>query len=141
MKKSVLAGSIIVVFAFYALLHNNSFFALPVSANRTNGLSANTNTATQGAYKDGIYIGSSADAFYGTIQVQAIVKNGKLADVQFLQYPNDRSESIQINQPAMPVLKQEALQAQSAQVDVVSGATDSSQAFMQSLASALSQAK
>jgi len=94
-----------------------------------------------GKYADGSYIGSAADAYYGTVQVKAIVKNGQLADVQFLQYPNDRSNSRYINSQAMPLLTQEAIQAQSAQVDGVSGATFTSQAFQQSLATALALAK
>ena len=100
-----------------------------------------TNTSSQqGAYKNGTYTGSVADAFYGNIQVQAVITNGQISDVIFLQYPNDRSTSIAINTQAMPYLKQEAIQAQSAQVDIVSGASDTSQAFQQSLASALAQA-
>jgi uncharacterized protein with FMN-binding domain len=94
-----------------------------------------------GQYKDGSYTGVGADAYYGTIQVKAIVSGGKLADVQFLSYPNDRQHSIQVNDYARPILAQEAIQAQSAQVDGASGATFSSQAFIQSLASALAQAK
>src|SRR6185437_2894640 len=81
---------------------------------------------SQGQYKDGEYTGQAADAFYGNIQVKAVIQGGKITDVQFLQYPSDRSTSIQINQQAMPYLKQEAIQVQSAQVDIVSGATDSS---------------
>ena len=92
-------------------------------------------------YKDGSYTGEVADAFYGNIQVQAVVSGGRLTDVQFLQYPNDRQNSVRINTAAMPILRQEAIQAQSAEVDIVSGATDSSQAFIQSLASALGQAQ
>lgn len=94
----------------------------------------------QRKYKNGNYIGSTADAFYGLVQVEAIIKNGQIADVQFLQYPNDRQHSVLINSQAMPYLKQEAISAQSANVDIVSGATATSQAFIQSLASALSQA-
>lgn len=94
-----------------------------------------------GMYVDGSYTGSPADAYYGMVQVKAVVQNGRLADVQFLQYPNDRNTSIEINSQAMPLLTQEAIQAQSAQVDGVSGATETSAAFVQSLASALSQAK
>lgn len=92
------------------------------------------------AYKDGTYTGSPADAFYGNIQVKVIVSGGKISDVLFLQYPNDRDTSIWINQQAMPMLRQEALRAQNARVDGVSGATDTSQAFIQSLASALAKA-
>lgn len=92
-------------------------------------------------YKDGSYTGVAADAFYGFIQVRATVSGGKITDVAFLQYPNDRRTSIMINEQAMPYLKQEAIQAQSAAVDIISGATDSSKAFQQSLESALTQAK
>src|SRR5258708_1953906 len=95
----------------------------------------------QGQYKDGNYTGSVADAFYGPLQVQVTVSGGKIANIQFLQSPSDRDESIQINQQADPILAQEAIQAQSANVNIVSGATDSSQAFIQSMQSALSQAK
>lgn len=94
-----------------------------------------------GKYADGSYTGSAIDAYYGTVQVNAIVKNGQLADVQFLQYPNDRSNSRYINSQAMPLLTQEAIQAQSAQVNGVSGATFTSQAFQQSLTAALALAK
>lgn len=94
-----------------------------------------------GAYKDGQYTGSVADAFYGNVQVKAVISGGKITDVQFLQYPSDRRTSIEINSQAMPYLKEEALQAQSAQVDGVSGATQTSRAFIESLGNALSQAK
>jgi uncharacterized protein with FMN-binding domain len=92
-------------------------------------------------YKDGTYTGDAADAFYGNIQVQANISNGKITTIQFLQAPNDRDRSIEINSQADPMLAQEAIQAQSAQVDIISGATDSSQAFVQSLQSALDKAK
>lgn len=97
-------------------------------------------TSSGGAYTDGSYTGSAADAYYGSVQVEAIIRNGQLADVKFLQYPNSHSASVYINQQAMPYLTQEAIQAQSANVNGVSGATFTSQAFTQSLASALSQA-
>jgi len=96
--------------------------------------------ASNGRYKDGTYTGDVADAFYGNIQVQAVVSGGKLTDIVFLQYPNDRQTSIEINSQAMPFLKSEAIAAQSAIVDGVSGATDSSRAFIQSLGSALAKA-
>lgn len=96
--------------------------------------------APSGRYKDGNYTGDVADAFYGNIQVQAVISGGKLTDVIFLQYPNDRQTSVEINTQAMPMLKSEALSAQSAAVDGVSGATDSSHAFIQSLGSALAKA-
>lgn len=95
----------------------------------------------KGLYADGSYTGSVADAYYGSVQVKAVIRGGKIADVQFLQYPNDRSNSRYINDQAMPLLTQEAIQAQSAQVSGVSGATFTSDAFVQSLTSALALAK
>lgn len=94
-----------------------------------------------GSYKNGTYNGSVQDAFYGPLQVQVVIANGKISDVIFLQYPNDNRTSQYVNSQADPMLKQEAIQAQSTQVDGVSGASASSQAFQASLASALAQAK
>lgn len=160
-KKALLAVTVLVAFAAYSwhARHEAQTVAIitprgaaKTAAATTSGTStaaSNTTSSSAGsvpavpaaAYKDGTYTGSVADAFYGNIQVQVVVSGGKLTDVVFLQHPGDRRESIMINDQAMPLLKQEALQAQSAQVDGVSGATDTSQAFVQSLTVALSQAK
>ncbi len=95
----------------------------------------------KGQYTDGTYTGAVVDAYYGLVQVQAVIQNGKLAAVTFLQYPNDRRTSQQINGQAMPLLKSEAIQAQSANVSGVSGASYTSAAFIESLGNALTQAK
>jgi len=169
MKKFLLSGVVLVVFAIYAVRlradSSESTRAIianitPVNTpNQTSIPTASPTTVATGSpnppssyptvpptpkptgkYKDGSYTGSVADAFYGNIQVQAIISGGRITDVKFLQSPNDRNTSIEINSQAMPLLKQEAIQAQSAQVDGVSGATASSGAFIQSLQSALQQA-
>lgn len=100
-----------------------------------------TAVASSGLYKDGTYTGPEIDAFYGLVQIQTVIQNGKIADVEFLKYPNDRRTSVRINNYAVPYLQQEALQAQNANVDIITGATLTSQAFMMSLQSALDQAK
>jgi uncharacterized protein with FMN-binding domain len=93
-----------------------------------------------GKYRNGQYIGPVTDAYYGNVQVRATVSGGKIVAVDFLDYPQDRNTSRNINSQAMPYLKQEAIQAQSANVDIISGATATSEAFVISLGSALSQA-
>jgi uncharacterized protein with FMN-binding domain len=99
-----------------------------------------TASGTAGTFKDGSFTGISADASWGNVQVQVTVANGRITDVSFLTYPNHRNRSVAINDNAMPILIQEAISAQSSQVDIVSGATDTSEAFIQSLDSALQQA-
>jgi uncharacterized protein with FMN-binding domain len=94
----------------------------------------------RGQFRDGRYTGPVVDAYYGNVQVQATVQNGRISDVQFLTYPNDRRTSVRINNVAIPYLTEEALQAQSANVDLVSGATLTSEAFVESLQSALATA-
>jgi uncharacterized protein with FMN-binding domain len=107
----------------------------------TTSVTTTTTTVANALYKDGQYDGRVADAYYGNVQVRAIVQGGKLTDVQFLSYPSDRNQSVEINSYALPILKSEAIKAQSAQVNIVSGATNTSNAFINSLSSALSQAK
>ena len=97
--------------------------------------------ASNGQYKNGTYTGPASDAFYGTVQVIATVNGGKLTNVKIAQYPHAEGYSIQVASVAMPILTQEAIQAQSANVNAVSGATEDSMAFQQSLAGALSQAQ
>jgi uncharacterized protein with FMN-binding domain len=96
---------------------------------------------SSGLYKDGTYTGPEVDVFYGLIQVKTVIKNGKMAGVQFTEYPNDRRTSVRINSIAMPYLQQEALQAQNANVDIITGATLTSQGFIMSLQSALDKAR
>jgi uncharacterized protein with FMN-binding domain len=98
-----------------------------------------TSSTTSGAARSGTYTGTAVPTYDGTIQVQITVSNGKLTAIQMLQYPTS-GRSSQISQAAIPTLIQEALQAQSAQINAVSGATYTSQGFAQSLQSALVQA-
>lgn len=113
----------------------------PAPVSQTNTVSAPVTTKQKGQYKDGTFTGSVADAYYGNIQVQAVVSGGKLVDINILDYPQDRSTSVRINSQALPLLKQEAIQVQSANIDAVSGASATSPAFIQSLSSALALAR
>lgn len=93
-----------------------------------------------GAYLDGTYTGSEEDAHWGYLYVVVTVSNGELVDVQIPEYPNHRNRSVEINDQALPWLIEEAIQAQSADIDMISGATDTSRAFIRSLDTALQQA-
>ena len=97
--------------------------------------------ASAGQYRDGTYTGTDENAYYGRVQVQVTVVNSQIASVKMLDYPSDRRTSRYINSQALPILKQEAIQAQSGDVDFVSGATLTSRAYVASLSDALDQAK
>ncbi len=98
------------------------------------------NSASATHYRDGEYTGDMADAYFGYVQIKAVIQGGRVTDVQFLSYPSDRRTSQRINNYAMPYLKNEAIQVQNANVDIVSGATLTSEAFIQSFGAALQQA-
>ena len=83
--------------------------------------------------------GPVVDTRYGAIQVEIVVSGGQLQDVVAIQLPTGR-RSGQISSAAAPILREEALQAQSASIDTVSGATYTSDAYAQSLQAALDQA-
>jgi uncharacterized protein with FMN-binding domain len=93
--------------------------------------------ASQSVLHDGSYIGNSYDAYYGVVQVQATIKNGQLADVKALKFPNHSGESRSINRQALPMLQQQVVQAQTARVRIISGATLTSRAYIASLKDAL----
>lgn len=89
---------------------------------------------------DGNYVGNTVYAYYGYVKVEAIVQNGNLADVRVLEHPNDNGTSRYINSVALPYLVQEAVQSQNAQINLISGATFTSMAFVKSLGTALAKA-
>jgi uncharacterized protein with FMN-binding domain len=86
------------------------------------------------------YTGSSAQTRWGPVQVTVTVSGGKVTDVTVPQSPNGTSRDKQINARALPILVQETVKAQSANIDMVSGATVTSSGYIQSLQAALDQA-
>ena len=91
-------------------------------------------------YKDGSFAGSPYDAYWGLVQVQANVQNGQLVSIDVLQYPAHRSTSRTINRQALPMLESEVIRAQGTRVNLISGATLTSKAYLRSLYEALSEA-
>ena len=84
--------------------------------------------------------GDAASTRWGPVQVQLTVTDGRITDVEVVEYPSDNGKDQQINARALPVLVQETLDAQSADIDMVSGATVTSDGYVESLQSALDQA-
>ena len=84
--------------------------------------------------------GDSADTRWGPVQVQLTVAGGTITDVSVVEYPSENGKDQEINARALPVLVQETLDAQSSSIDMVSGATYTSEGYVESLQSALDQA-
>jgi uncharacterized protein with FMN-binding domain len=105
--------------------------------------SSNTSSSTAGSAsssKTKTYTGSVAQTRWGPVQVQITVQGDKITKVTVLQQPNGNHKDAEINDYALPILVQDTLSAQSAQIDMVSGATVTSDGYLQSLQSALDQA-
>lgn len=86
-------------------------------------------------------IGSAESNPYGTVQVRLTLLGRRIVDVTTVQVPNDRGRSVEIAREAIPLLRQEVLKAQSAQIDAVSGASYDSQGYAQSVQAALDRAR
>ena len=95
-------------------------------------------TSTAGAKT---YTGAAANTIYGPVQVRITVKNGQVTAAQAVAYPENMPRDQQINAFAVPELNRETVTAGSAKIDMVSGATYTSQGYITSLQSALDQAK
>jgi uncharacterized protein with FMN-binding domain len=87
-----------------------------------------------------LYVGGVAQAHqWGNVQVRIRVRGGKIVNVAAVS-PNHKPRSIAINKRAIPILKREVLKAQSARIQYVSGASDTSEAYTSSLQSAINKA-
>lgn len=114
--------------------------AAPSSSPSSSDTSGSSPAATTGL-TDGTYTGTAVSTRYGTVQVQVTISGGTFGDVTALHLTDEDGRSVQISARAAPVLAQEAVAAQSASIDTVSGATYTSDGYLQSLQSALDQAR
>jgi uncharacterized protein with FMN-binding domain len=87
-----------------------------------------------------VMAGPAVPTMFGPVQVRVDLIGAHISDVQAVQLPSDFALSQQISAAAGPILRQEALKAQSAKIDTVSGATYTSQGYRQSLQAALDRA-
>ncbi|MGC0342110.1 FMN-binding protein [Streptomyces sp. SLBN-8D4] len=111
--------------------------AVPAPSSSSSVSSGTGKTATTGTKT---VTGDTIQTRWGPVQVRVTVKDGKLTEVTAVTYPTDNPRDQEINSYALPRLRSEALQAQSADIDTVSGATYTSDGYRQSLQSALDSA-
>jgi uncharacterized protein with FMN-binding domain len=137
------AGGLVLVLNFHTPDRTGAVStAAPDTAGRSSTTTTTTTNGTAGTagYADGAWTGDASSFRWGTVQVQVVVAGGRVTDVVTLQSPDDDRRSQQINQRALPTLRTEVLAAQGADIDMVSGATDTSEGYLDSLQAALDQA-
>ena len=142
MKKLILSFSIIITFGLYAFFINSKSSSSPQLSSGSDLYIVPPQSMPNGVrFENGDYTGTIEDVYYGNVQIKAVISNNQLSDVVFLQYPKEKDNSVKISQRAMPILRSEAIKSQSADVDIVSGATETSSGFRKSLGNALAQAQ
>jgi uncharacterized protein with FMN-binding domain len=112
----------------------------PAASSSSSPSAAATTAPVPTGPADGTYDGSVVNTRFGTVQVQAVMSGGQITDVIAVKLTDTDRKSIQISQQVAPMLRSEVLTAQSAKVANISGGTYTTQAYLQSLQSALDAA-
>lgn len=99
-----------------------------------------TGATEEQGLKDGTYTGEVTHTARGDYQVQITVSQGEISDIQVLLYPTDNPNSERINQGALPTYIEDALAAQSSDIQLISGASEAFKGFTGSLQDAINQA-
>ncbi|ABW15927.1 FMN-binding domain protein [Parafrankia sp. EAN1pec] len=110
------------------------------STSTSTGTGSGTGTGSTSGTTTRTVTGDAVDTRYGLVQVQVVLTGSKITDVVTVQLPDRERRDREINDQAVPLLRQEVLDVQSAQIDVVSGASYTSQGYAQSVQSALDAA-
>ena len=115
--------------------------AAPVTGGSRNGSSSGSGPGSSGGSGSAsTFTGDTVQTEWGPVQVQITVIGGRITEVTAVQYPNGNPRDQEINAYALPVLHDSVLSAQGANIDLVSGATITSQGYLGSLQSALDRA-
>lgn len=123
-----------------ATVAGSPFVQQPASPGSSqSGSSTKSGSSTSGS-SPAIYTGDVASTRWGPVQVQITVQGGRITQSRAVQYPQNNNRDVMINNYALPILDQEVVQAQSASIDTISGATVTTDGYLQSLQSAIDQA-
>lgn len=123
--------------------HSPSVATPPAASSNATGSTSTGSTSTGSSSSSSsasgtkTVTGDSVDTRYGPVQVKVTVTNGKVTSATAIDYPRNDPRDQQINSYAIPALNSEAVQNGSASIDMISGATYTSEGYIQSLQSAL----
>ena len=127
---------VVLLFGYHTSTNNTSPMTV---ASRTSSPSSSS-TGSSGTTASKTYTGSVAQTRWGPVQVEITVQDGRITAATVLQQPNGNHRDTEINDYALPILIQDTLSAQSANIDMVSGATVTSEGYVESLQAALDEA-
>lgn len=122
---------------------DSSTSASGTTSGDSSGTSSGSTSTAKGSTsttKAATFTGDNISTRWGPVQVQITVAQGQITGVDMLAYPYDNQRDQEINARALPILISETMDSQSAQIDMVSGATYTSDGYTRSLQSALDQA-
>ena len=142
------ATIVVLVFGYHTSTNRTTALAVPIPTPAISAAatpppatpSDSPSTSSPTASTAKTYTGDVAQTRWGPVQIEITVAGSKITAVNVLQQPNGNPKDQEINAYALPVLIQSTLDAQSAQIDMVSGATVTSDGYVQSLQSALDKA-
>jgi uncharacterized protein with FMN-binding domain len=131
---------VVLLFGYHTSTNKTSSAATVPSTSGPTTTSSPSASSSSGSSDIKTYTGSVAQTRWGPVQVKITVQSGKITKVTVPQQPNGNPKDAEINSYALPILINETTQAQSADIDMVSGATVTSQGYLQSLQAALDEA-
>jgi len=142
MRRIVLAvmttiSSLTLLFSYHTSRNEPAAQAGEQASSSSGGASSSSDAPSQGQTS---YAGDVVQTRWGPVQVEIVVENGKVTSSTVLQVPSENGRDREINGYAVPILNSEVVDAQSAQIDSVSGATVTSDGYRTSLQSAIDQA-
>jgi uncharacterized protein with FMN-binding domain len=132
-------STVVLLFSYRTSTSSQMPAATGPAAAPTSGASATSAATTTGTYT-GTVTGTAAETRWGPVQVTVTLAAGKITAVDVVEEPDSNGRDQEINADAVPQLVQETLTAQNAQIDMISGATYTSEGYVTSLQSALDQA-
>jgi len=140
MRRIVIAGmstisGLVLLFSY----HTSTNAGSAVASGR--GTTSGSSSGAGSGGGSGTFTGDSVQTRWGSVQVAITVENGTITKSEAVAYPQDNPRDAEINNYALPILAQEVVQAQSAQIDAVSGATVTSDGYLQSLQSAIDRSR
>ena len=129
---------VVLMFGYHTSTSSTLTTATPPAITSSKTSSGSTSASSSGTSTT--VTGDTAQTQWGPVQVELTVSAGRVTDVEVVQYPSGNGRDVEINDQALPILIEETMQAQSADIDMVSGATVTSVGYVGSLQSALDQA-